>query len=258
MPEFSPCVGSFSLVLWQRLSKFPFQPCFEESDSTGIWTVVYLQLKTSNSHLKASFMEWDLYVLQSSSIVMKPKGYKFTIYFRKRKDKQMAIKEKEKKKKKTKFSGQRTEGENWSQLSSKRENEDIELAKVMEHAHAIYAPECKNLSHLVTCRRNLHLVGVSTAVPQAIQEVRSRWACHSYFSLYILLGKHYKYAREAAGTCQISISTPCCRLRKKKPFTAQHIWKVWYTEQTPPDVSIGDVIYKWTKQLVRLIAPGGI
>lgn len=100
MPEFSPCVGSFSLVLWQRLSKFPFQPCFEESDSTGIWTVVYLQLKTSNSHLKASFMEWDLYVLQSSSIVMKPKGYKFTIYFRKRKDKQMAIRGKEKKKKK--------------------------------------------------------------------------------------------------------------------------------------------------------------
>lgn len=40
----------------------------------------------------------------------------------------------------------------------------------MEHAHAIYVPECKNLSHLVTCRRNLHLVGVNTAVPQAIQE----------------------------------------------------------------------------------------
>lgn len=30
------------------------------------------------------------------------------------------------------------------------------------------------------------------------------------------------------------------------------------TEQTPPDVSISAVIYKRTKQLVRLIAPGGI
>lgn len=58
------------------------------------------------------------------------------------------------------------------------------------------------------------------AVPHAATEQyrrgHSRRALHSYFPLNIFPGKHDKYVSEAAGTCQISISTPCCGLRKKK------------------------------------------
>lgn len=103
------------------------------------------------------------------------------------------------------------------------------------------------------------------AAPHAATEQyirgHSRRALHSYFPLNIFPGKHDKYVSEAAGTCQISISTPCCGLRKKKKkaiHCSAYLESLLYTEQTPPDVSIGDVIYKWTKQLVRLIAPGGI
>lgn len=88
------------------------------------------------------------------------------------------------------------------------------------------------------------------AVPHAATEQyirgHSRRARHSYFPLDIFPGKHDKYVSEAAGTCQISISTPCCGLRKrkkkKKPFTAQHIWKVSCTQsrhlQTSPSVTL--------------------
>lgn len=86
------------------------------------------------------------------------------------------------------------------------------------------------------------------AAPHAATEQyirgHSRRALHSYFPLNIFPGKHDKYVSEAAGTCQISISTPCCGLRKKKkkPFTAQHIWKVSCTQnrhlQTSPSVTL--------------------
>lgn len=48
------------------------------------------------------------------------------------------------------------------------------------------------------------------------------------------------------------------KTQKKVIQHSAHLESLLCTEQTPPDVSISDVIYKRTKQLVRLIAPGGI
>lgn len=61
-----------------------------------------------------------------------------------------------------------------------------------------------------------------------------------------------------AGTCQICSSTPILWMKEKKVIHHSEYLESLCTEQTPPDVSISAVIYKRTKQLVRLIAPGGI
>lgn len=46
--------------------------------------------------------------------------------------------------------------------------------------------------------------------------------------------------------------------KKKVIHHSAYLESLSCTEQTPPDVSISDVIHKRTEQLVRLIAPGGI
>lgn len=89
-------------------------------------------------------------------MIIRPQRLEIYNVFQKKKDKYMTIKKKNKPKKMLQANGTGRRIKVISQAEGK--NEAIELVEVVGPRCVRVAPECRNQSHLVTSKRNFHLV----------------------------------------------------------------------------------------------------